>query len=250
MRYSILIFLAFIVVNSFGNTNQQLADSAEIFYKDAKYLQCIENYEKVISNGQESASLYYNLGNAYYKSKEIPMAILYYEKAKVLAPNDEDITFNLRLAKTQTIDKIESIPVFFLNDWFNSFTKILSTNLWAYLSIFAFLASLSLLLLYLFSRSVQLKKISFWSAAFLLFLSLSSMISSYNQKKINFDKSFAVITNPSVNIKSSPDENSTSLFILHSGTKLEVLDKIQSWYKIKIEDGNTGWIKFEDVQKI
>jgi SH3-like domain-containing protein len=77
-----------------------------------------------------------------------------------------------------------------------------------------------------------------------------SMSSSYHQKQISFEEQYAIITNPSVNIKSSPDENSTSLFILHSGTKLQIMDKIQTWYKIKIENGNTGWIKDEDLTKI
>jgi len=251
MKYILLsITILISTISSIANTNMQLADSAGIYYKAGNYNKTIEAYLKIIESGEESAALYYNLGNAYYKSKNIPLAIANYERAKRIAPNDEDIIFNLRLAKTQTIDKIESIPVFFLSEWRNSITGILSTNIWAYLSVITFLLSLSLLLFYFFSRSIQLKKITFWSASFLLMMSLLSMASSYNQKKINFDTNYAIITNPSVNIKSSPDENSTSLFILHSGTKLQVLDQIQDWYKVKIENGNTGWIKFEDIENV
>jgi len=248
---SILISILLILgLQSFSQNSQALADSAEIYFKNVQYQKAIDSYEKIITSGDVSAALFYNLGNAYYKNKNIPLAIVNYERAKVLAPNDEDIIFNLRLAKTQTIDKIESVPVFFLNDWYNMATGVLSTNIWAYLSVFTFFLSLSLLLFYFFSRSVRLKKITFISAAFLLMMSLLSMASSYNQKGLNYDRSFAVITNPSVNIKSSPDENSTSLFILHSGTKLQVLDQIQDWYKVKIENGETGWIKLEDVEKV
>ncbi len=237
-------------IQSFSQNSQALADSAEIYFKNVQYQKTINAYEKIIASGDESAALYYNLGNAYYKNKNIPLAITNYERAKVLDPNDEDIIFNLRLAKTQTIDKIELVPEFFLSAWYNMTTGILTTNVWAYLSVLTFFLSLSLLLFYFFSRSVRLKKITFISAAFLLMMSLLSMVSSYNQKSLNFDRSFAIIINPSVNIKSSPDENSTSLFILHSGTKLQVLDKIQDWYKVKIENGETGWIKLEDVEKV
>ena len=251
MKYILLNIAVFMsVISVWANTNQQFADSAVIYYNANEFEKAIVNYEKIVSSGEASAALYYNLGNAYYKAKQLPQAIVNFERAKLIDPTDEDIIFNLRLVKTQTVDKIKSIPVFFLNDWYNTLTSIMSTNNWAYLSVISFALSLAFLLIYFFARSVQLKKITFWSASVFLLVSLMSMASSYNQKKINFDRKYAIITNPSVNIKASPDDNSTSIFILHSGTKLQVLDQIQQWYKIKIEDGNTGWIKLEDVEKV
>jgi len=251
MKYFLGSFIFIIFsIQGFANVNQKLADSAVVYFNEAQYQKTIDAYEKIIASGEESAALYYNLGNAYYKVKNIPLAIANYERAKTITPNDEDVLFNLRLAKTHTVDKIESLPVFFLNDWYNTLTGIFSTNLWAYFSVFAFIFSLCLLLMYFFSHSVQVKKMTFGAAAIFLLFSLVSMGASYNQKKLNYNRQFAIITNPSVNIKSSPDENSTSLFILHSGTKLQVLDQIQEWYKVKIENGETGWIKLEDVQKV
>ncbi len=230
MKYLLISIILTLSIQTYSQNNQILADSARIYFKNAKYQKAIDSYKKIITSGEESAGLFYNLGNAYYKNNNIPLAITNYERAKKLNPNDEDINFNLRLAKTQTIDKVKSLPVFFLSDWYNSSTNILNSNIWAYLSIFSFLGSLSFLLL--------------------LGMSFVSMASSHNQKKLNIDTQFAIITNPSVNIKSSPDESSTSLFILHSGTKLQVVDQIQDWYKIKIENGEIGWIKFNDVEKI
>lgn len=250
MKNILISIILLLGIQSFSQNTQVLADSAEVYFKNGEYQKTIETYEKIVAAGEESAALFYNLGNAYYKNRNIPLAIVNYERARVLAPTDEDVIFNLRIAKTQTVDKIESVPMFFLSDWYNSATGLFSTNIWAYLSVFTFLFSLSLLLFYFFSRSVRLKKLTFLSAALLLMISLLSMASSYNQKGLNYDRSFAIITNPSVNIKSSPDENSTSLFILHSGTKLQVLDQIQDWYKVKIENGETGWIKLEDVEKV
>jgi len=251
MKYILLnLAILFSVIGAVANTNQELVDSAVIYFNAKNYDKAIVNYEKIIASGQESAALYYNLGNSYYKAKNLPLAIVNFERAKIIDPTDEDILFNLSLVKTQTVDKIKSIPVFFINDWYNTVTGFMSTNTWAYLSVLAFLLSLALLLLYFFSRSVKIKKITFWTASLFLLMSFASMASASNEKKINFDTKFAVITNPSVNIKASPDENSTSIFILHSGTKLQVLDQIQEWYKIKIEDGNTGWVKLEDVEKV
>ena len=250
MKYLFISILFVLGLQAYSQNSKVLVDSAEIYFKNTQYDKAINAYNKIIASGEESAALFYNLGNAYYKNNNIPLAIANYERAKRLAPNDEDIIFNLRLAKTQTIDKVSSIPVFFLTDWYNRITGITTTNKWAYISIVSFLLSLSLLLFYFFSRSVQIKKLTFLTASFLLLISLVSMASSYNQKKLNFDRRFAIITTPSVSIKGSPDESSTNLFVLHSGTKLQVLDQIQDWYKIKIENGEIGWIKFNDVEKI
>ncbi len=253
MKYYILTIWIAIYASlglSHAQNLQQLADSAIVYYNAGDYRSAIDNYNEIIANGQSSSALFYNLGNAYYKSGNMALAITNYERALRLSPNDEDILFNLKLSKSQTVDKIESLPEFFLTRWYHSFTKILSSNTWAYLSLFSFLLALIFLLSFLFSRSMVLKKLSFFVALFFLISSLVSLTSSYQQKKQYFDRSYAIITNPSVNIKSSPDENSTSLFILHSGTKLEVLDQIQKWYKIKIENGNTGWIKTDDVESI
>ena len=251
LKYFLLNIAVLIsLTTALASSNQQLVDSAVIYFNAKDYDKAIVNYEKVAASGQESAALFYNLGNSYYKAKNIPLAIVNYERAQILDPTDEDISFNLSLVKTQTVDKIKSIPMFFLTDWYNALTGVMSTNNWAYLSVLSFGLSLALLLMFFFSRSISLKKITFWSASLFLLISLVSMASSYNEKKINFDRKYAVITNPSVNIKASPDENSTSIFVLHSGTKLQLLDQIQDWYKVKIEDGNTGWIKLEDVEKV
>ena len=165
----IILVVGFIILGftSFSQNNKAIADSAELYFKESQYQKSAEAYEKIVASGKESAALYYNLANAYYKSNNIPLAITNYERARVLDPNDEDIAFNLRLAQTQTIDKIENLPMFFLSKWYNSLTGVMSTNIWAYLSIFALLLSLSLLLFYLFSHSMRLKKITFWSASFL-----------------------------------------------------------------------------------
>ncbi|MBN2669050.1 MAG: tetratricopeptide repeat protein [Bacteroidales bacterium] len=229
---------------------QQQLDSAIIYYDQSQYQKAIDIYESLISQRIESAELYYNLGNAYYKVKNVPLAIANYERALKLDPNDEDTKFNLRLVKAQTVDKIDSIEVFFIQQWIDAIVGLAGTNAWAIWSIFTFVLSLAILLLFFFSHSIRLKKWSFSVSIILLVISLLSLSASYRQKTLMFDTQYAVIVHGSVNIKSSPDDNSTSIFILHSGTKMQVLDQIQEWYKVKIDNGNTGWVKTDDVEMI
>ena len=246
---SILILFLSITISNAENIDAW-NDSATIYYNLKQYDTAINFYNKILATEKENSDLYYNIANTYYKAQEIPMAILYYEKSLKLNPNDEDILFNLQLARAQIVDKIKQVPEFFLSKWFNNVTQIFSSNFWAYLSIGFFLTALFLILIFLFSHHIGLKKISFWIAFVFFSISLFSALSAKHQKTINFDTEYAIITTPSIDIKSSPEDNSTTLFILHGGTKLQILDKIQEWYKIKIADGNTGWIKEKDFKTI
>lgn len=83
--------------------------SANQFYSDGNYEDAVNQYESILNSGYESSELYFNLGNAYFKLNQIPSAILYYEKARKLAPEDEQINFNLSLANSRIVDKMEPL---------------------------------------------------------------------------------------------------------------------------------------------
>jgi tetratricopeptide (TPR) repeat protein len=229
---------------------QQQADSAAHFFNQKEYQKAIDLYTDILSKGQVSAELHYNLGNAYFKAGNLPLSIVQYEKAAKLAPADEDIKFNLQLAKTQTVDKVDVVPIFWLARLEQKIINLLSTNQWAAIGLVSFLLSLTFLMWYFFSNQILIKKLSFWTAGMLLLLSMSSVWASYRAQHENYSRQYAIIVNPSINIKSSPDVNSTNLFVLHAGTKLEVLDQINEWLKVRIENGNTGWIKEKDLIKV
>ncbi len=246
----LIVFVLFQASVSFANEYTATLDSAEVYYQNQQYYKAIKAYQSIVDEQVESVALFYNLGNAYYKDKNIPMAIAYYEKALKLNPNDQDVIFNLNIAKTHTIDKIERIPTFFLTQWFKNMTTWFSSNTWAYISILGFALCLILILLFLYNQNYIWRKTLFYLGVFSLLISITSAISASYQKKVQYEDLYAIISNPSVNIKSSPDDNSTNLFILHSGTKLLIIDQLQDWFKIKIENGNIGWIKKEDVIKV
>ena len=180
----------------------------------------------------------------------IGKAILNYEKAKLLDPKDEDIQFNLELANSLIVDKIDEIPVFPLKLWFNNLILIFSSNIWAILSIISFVIFLIALLIYLFAKTILLKKISFWIGALLLIVSISTCIFSYHNKKLLTKHEYAIVLSPSLTAKSTPDENGTDLFVIHEGLKVKVEDKLGEWCEIKLSDGNKGWVKTGNLENI
>lgn len=249
-KINILLFLLFSAFFLNAQEPDSLLSAANNFYVQGKYQDAAEIYEKIIVSGYESPELYFNTANAYYKQNVIARAILNYEKAIRLAPNDEDIRYNLDLTNRMVVDKIEVLPVFFITAWINSFKNIFSSDNWAIVSMLTFILSLIFISFYLYSRNFVLKKVSFWLGLIILFISLFSFVFSYQQKQKLLLSNTAVIMSPSVTVKSSPDSSGTDLFVIHEGTKVWLGDKISDWTEIKLSDGSKGWLKTEDIEFI
>lgn len=226
---------------------EALIDSANIYYKNAAYEKAIQAYESVLGNGFESAELYYNLGNSYYKSNKIALAIANYERSLKLNPNDEDVVFNLRMANTYVVDKIDVLPQFFLSSWMQRFIQTFDSYVWAIFSMVAFVIALILLLFFFLSNSIVLRKVSFWIGVFVLFVSIVTFNFSRKQKILAELEPEAIVLTPSVVVKSSPDESGTQLFLIHEGLKVTVVDKLGEWREVKLSDGNVGWLKVSDI---
>jgi len=240
-------FILLLLIGSFNLSNaldlETLSDSAETYYSQGEYQKALDEYNEIIEKGYESGRLYFNIGNAYYKLNKINDAILNYERAKILLPNNKDIEFNLEMAKRNITDKIEKVPVFFLINWYNSFIGILSTDSWAIISMISFAAMLSLIFIFFFTRSYVFKKLSFWIAISLFVVTTASFIFSSKEKDRVETRNYAIVFEPVVNIKASPNDIATDLFVLHEGTKVEIRQSSKDWVEIKIEDGSVGWIK-------
>ncbi len=229
------------------SNNMKLANDA---YKAEKYALADSLYTQVMKNEGESAALFYNLGNAKYKQGEIAYAILYYEKSLKLEPDNEDTKFNLEMARSQTVDKIETMEKFVLTEWNESIQKGTTSNGWAKWSIFSFIVALVLIGLYIFSPKVLIKKIAFFTALAALIFTFISFGYAKAQNKAKAQNESAIIVSPTVTGKSAPDDGGTDLFVLHEGTKVNVKSKLGDWMEIQMEDGNTGWIKSNKVEII
>ncbi|OYT14269.1 MAG: hypothetical protein B6I19_00830 [Bacteroidetes bacterium 4572_114] len=227
-----------------------LLEEANKVYNEGSYGQAIELYEKVLENGYTSAEVYYNLGNAFFKQNNFAAAILNYEKAKKIEPNDEDINFNLKIANNRIVDKIETVPELFYLQWWNSLIYALTVDQWGWTGLISFFLLLVMALIFLLSRIVWLKKLSFWFGLLFLLISISTYALA-NQKFNSFRKDHeAIVFTPTVTVKSSPSESSIDLFVIHEGTKVELTDNLGDWYEIKIANGSVGWIKNDDIEKI
>lgn len=223
---------------------------AEEAYAKEDYMQAIELYESILKSYGESAMVYYNLGNAYYKAGKVAPAILNYERALLLNPGDSDTRFNLQVARQKTVDKIEPIGEFFLTRWIGTVEDVYSADGWAKWGVASFLLFIGCLVLFFFSKWIRLKKIGFFAGICFLLISLVANLFADSQQDKLLHRADAIVFASTVTVKSSPDASGTDLFILHEGTKVTIKSTLGEWSEIQLEDGNVGWMPSKEIQQI
>ena len=220
------------------------------YFSAGSYKEALQSWTEVYNTGYRSASLNYNIGNAYFKLNNIPQAILFYERAYLLKPADEDINYNLQIARTLIVDRFQEIPELFFVRWYDFVSLFLTSNRWAQISITSFILSLLFLSLYIYSSKYRQKIVGFWFAVSLFVLAIGSLIFSSRNKYLVYDSHKAIITTPMISGKSSPDSSGTDLFVLHEGTKVTVEDEVGDWLEIRLSDGNKGWVPLNSLNII
>jgi tetratricopeptide (TPR) repeat protein len=237
-------------VLTFGSgKTDSLFNKANAYYAKAQYKLALADYQQIIAAGQHSAAIYFNMGNASYKIADLPSALLYYEKAHQLAPNDEDISANLRLANSKTRDKIEELPEFFMSRWWTSVYLSYPANTIAVISLICSFSGSAFLIIYFFAYRKAIKKTTFFISLIFFGLGLFSMFILSRQLNY-FEQQYGIVFNSPVYVKSEPSEGSRSLVLIHEGLKVKILDVGQQWVKIRLANGSEGWIKGADLREI
>lgn len=247
-----IVFILFLVLGSFALHATASSDwkEANDLYAKGNYQAAIQLYERLLVSEGESPELYYNLGNAYFKTNEVGRSILNYEKALNLYPLYEDASVNLELANLKVIDNIEDTDTFFIRKWYETLVKMLSSNQWLFLGFFSFLLTLGAVFLFFFGNSVFARKTGFYVGLVSILLSISTFIFSASQKSAVENKQNAIIMSGVVTVKSSPDKSGTDLFQLHEGTKVKITGKLGEWAEVRLSNGNVGWLEIYNIEQI
>lgn len=238
----ILVLLVSFVAKA-QQTAEQWFEQANAAYNAGNYDTALILYNNVISNELESVPLYFNMGNTYYKKREYPMAIYYYEKALKLDPSNEDVRTNLAIANLAIVDKIEEVPQSFIVKGWTGLKNALSGQQWTWLSLVAFALLLVSAYLFLRARRIGMRKLGFFAGVFFALAFALSVLFAAQMKQAALKEDQAIIMTPTVTVKSSPSEASVDLFVLHEGAKVQILDHTDGWNKIKIANGSMGWLQ-------
>ena len=223
--------------------NQHLFDEANQLYQQESFQQAIEKYLEIINAGYESWQLYYNLGNAYYKTRQFGRAILNYERAQKLNPKNEDIQFNLQIANMTVVDKIVAPPQFFVSKWLSRLKNLWGIQTLTFLMIGGYLLMAVLIIIKIFtrrSRPHRLLNVLLTPIIILLVIfTIIFVVRIHEHNSIHY----AIVLVDKVDVLSSPDVQGTELFSLHQGVKFRVAELRGKWAKIRLTDGKVGWVK-------
>ena len=245
-----IILILFLLISSISSaqTANVLFENANTLYKEGKYQKAIEIYEQIESKKEVSSELYYNLGNAYYKLNKVAPSIYNYEKALQLNPLNEDAQNNLIIANRLTLDRIEELPKSIFQKINENILQKLTYNSWAVITVLLSFLAATLFLLFYFSYTPSKKRFYFTTSilSFLkLVIALTITFTQYNQTKITVE---GIIFTEEVEVKNAPTKDANEIFTLHEGTKVNILDTVDSWKKIKLIDGKIGWIKKSSIK--
>ncbi len=250
LKQIFVYFLLLSMATVFANTPQELFDQANNAYNKGQYTKAIEQYEAILASEEFSTEIYYNLGNAYWKNKKLGKAVLNFERVLKLSPNDNDTAYNLAIVQEQLVDDLDIIGTFFLKKWWQSFYQSLSSTAWSILTLLAVWGSVGGLIVWLLGKERDLKKKGFIGGLILLGVSLLLFFAARSQGHFETNSQQAIVLETSIDLKNGPDPQSTKLITIHEGLKVDLLDKIGSWYKVKLSNGEQGWLPITSLEEI
>lgn len=252
MKRLFTMFFFSLVIAGISSADEaaQRFEQANQLYLQAKYPDAVAQYEKIVQSGFESGELYFNLGNAYYKSGNIQKAILNYERARQLLPRDEDVQFNLQLANLQVVDKIDAVPRLFVYRWADSMLALFSLSTMGWIVYSFFILTLAAFAFFLYARTYPQKRLSMFAGLVFSTALILTMIGYGVQSYKESNTEFAIVMSDVANIKAAPDSKGNDLFVLHKGLRVQVLDSVNHWRKIRLADGKVGWIPEDDCESI
>jgi len=253
MRNLILnILILFLPAFAMADDVEKIFSEANKSFKANEFSTAIEKYESIESQGYRSPELYYNLGNAYYKISKKGKAILNYQRALLItnSASRNDIQYNLELARRSLPDDIEVLPQFFLKRWKNNVRQLATSGTWSFVALLLFWLGIGGFIVWLKGKIRTQKKLGFIVGAVIMILSLIPFYLALDSHNIEKSSDLAVIMESEVDLRSAPDEVSSTIFLLHEGTSVELLDQIGAWYKVKLLNGEQGWLPMNTLEKV
>ena len=246
--FCVFFFFISAVVAQFEQ--QDIFKSANKAFSNKKYDEAIQLYESILDKNYQSSELYFNLGNCFFQKKEWGKTILNYERALLITPNETAILHNLSLAKSNTIDEIVVLPSFFLTRWWTQIRNITHSGFWSLLGILFIYVGIGGIVLWILGKERITRKQGFFGGMMALGLSIMIFALAYDSFQIQKKSDVAIIISKETLLKSLPDEISNELLPLHEGTKVKIIEKITSWYKVRLDNGEIGWIIESALEEI
>ncbi len=226
-----------------------LLHRAQQAYASGDYGQALALYDSVQAT-QTSGALLFNMGNCYAKLDDLPRSILYYERALRLSPAAEDIQANLDLQRAKLVDRMATAPALTLRSAWDSLIGGADPDQWARRSLWACGIMAVLGGAALATRQHTGRRMLFIAAGVALFITvLSVALAAYRMNEVT-GRHEAILMRPSAEVLGEPRSGSTRLFLLHQGTKVNVIGEQDEWLEVRLPNGSVGWMSATALELI
>ena len=246
----LFLIIVLTAISAFASEVDTKLQAANSLYQVKKYPEAVAAYKAILGTNSESAAIYYNMGNSYFKMSQWGYSVLYFEKAHKLNPGDEDIRHNLVLAKSRTADKIDVVPQLFLYRWADAISSMYSADGWMKFAIYMSFIFAGLIIGFLLSKNMRVKRYLLFSSAPVLLLLALGVFITFARFNVEKQREYAIVTIPVVGVKNAPEEGSKDAFVVHEGLKVKIEDSVDKWYRVHLEDGKVGWVLKTNVELI
>jgi tetratricopeptide (TPR) repeat protein len=222
---------------------ERIFDQANVLYQQGKFEEAGQAYELLVHNGYNGGEVFYNLGNCYYKTGNLPKAILNYERSRRLMPNDDDLQHNLQLANLMITDKIDPTPRLFVWEFWDGVKDAFSLRGITWLGYGVFVILSASVVGFVLARSFRAKKVALFSGMGSALALVLTLLIFWGKLSALHRTDAAIVTANITTVKNSPDAKSSDAFVVHGGLKVQITDRVNEWVKIRLADGKVGWME-------
>lgn len=245
-----ILLLLFSLTTIYAEDWKAQLKAANTAYGEGKYQEAVDAYKAIEAAGYTSTTLHFNLGNAYYQLEKTAPAILQYERALRLSPNDEAVQSNLKLATERITQKTDTYPILFYKRWWLNTIHAFSAGMWSFWALLLIWGAFSLAVLFTINKVAQTKKRLFASSIFAFGLAILSLVFAYNKYQLEQNQQTAIVFVPDTDLQAGPSTSSKLVTSLAEGIKVKVVDQVDDWTKIILTDDRSGWVNSGSLTKI
>ncbi len=258
---TIYILVVAFIVSTFQINAQEsdIISEANKAYNANQFEDAVKLYTAAIDSLGGSSELFYNLGNAQYRTGKTGLAIICYERALKLDPTNEDARANLGFLNSRIIDRPGERGTL-ISQVTDALLDMAGVNTWAWLTFILFLLTIACVAIYVMSSSVTLRKAGFFGGIVLLILTCLGIILAIRAGSRAESHDEAVVTVSTTTLSTEPSTPTTEAAqagTLHEGAKVEIVDSIVSttdstrmWLDVNVDNATRAWINADDVERI
>jgi tetratricopeptide (TPR) repeat protein len=246
--YFFFVFSVAFMSPSIGSPDETMIKSAQDFLSSKDYTKALELYHNIESEQYQSTELYKNMAIAYAGLNNDGLAILYYEKALKLSPNNSVLKSDLDIIVKRNPELDEGVPPFILLKVWQSLTSLFNSTIWSVLSLLFF--GLAGFILYKQLPTPGMTKKSYMYFGVFTALALLFVLASISAYQKQYNQNQMIVTEAAVVLKTGPDAESPDIENLPAGSKVVVNEQIGDWVQVNTSLGDVGWIKVDQAQKI